>query len=262
MIVHSMVTTMDAIIRSGGLLIGMVVAAEIGRRLGRRRLAAEGGGPLTGTGAVEGAVFGLLGLIIAFTFSGAATRLDVRRQLAVQEANAIGTAYLRVDLLPADAQPALREQFRAYVDSRIKVYRSLPDVEAAFAELERSAALQATIWKQSVAACERGSATAGLLLLPALNDMIDIVTTRTIAAQTHPPRIIFAILGSLGLISALLAGYAMGGSPTRRWMHVLTFAAVVGVTSYVILDLEYPRVGLIRIDALDALLVNLRASMK
>jgi len=258
-----MISTTDAMIRTGILLIGMVLLAELGRRLGRRRLAAEGGGPLTGTGAVEGAVFGLLGLMIAFTFSGAAARLDTRRQLAVQEANAIGTAYLRVDLLPADAQPVLRDLFREYVESRIKVYRSMPDIAAAFAELERSAALQGKIWKQCVSACERGgSPTAGLLLLPALNEMIDIVTTRTIAAQTHPPRIIFSILGALGLISALLAGYATGGSPTRRWMHVLTFAAVVAVTSYVILDLEYPRVGLIRIDALDQLLVDLRASMK
>jgi len=69
-------------------------------------------GARAGAGAVEGSVFGLLGLLIAFTFSGAAFRFDARRQLAVEETNAIGTAYLRLDLLPADKQPALRDSFR------------------------------------------------------------------------------------------------------------------------------------------------------
>ena len=88
-------------------------------------------GARAGLGAVDGAVFALLGLMIAFTFSGAASRLEVRRQLIVQEANAIGTAYLRLDLLPPGAQPGLREDFRQYVDARLAVYSKLPDIEAA-----------------------------------------------------------------------------------------------------------------------------------
>ncbi len=72
-----------------------------------------------------------MGLLIAFTFSGALTRFDARRVQAVDEANAIGTAYLRVDLLPAAAQPKLREAFRSYADARIATYRKLPDVAAA-----------------------------------------------------------------------------------------------------------------------------------
>ena len=126
---------------------GMLLLMEAGRRIGAWRMAKDPDGARAGVGAVEGAVFALLGLLIAFTFSGAAVRFDARRQLIVEETNAIGTAYLRLDLLPAAAQPALREKFRQYVDSRLEVYRRLPDIESAMEELARSNSLQGEIWR-------------------------------------------------------------------------------------------------------------------
>ena len=86
------------------LATGIVVLLEVGRRIGSRRLAKEGEAAAKGFGAIEGAVFALLGLILAFSFSGALTRFDARRHLVVAEANNIGTAFLRIDLLPVDAQ--------------------------------------------------------------------------------------------------------------------------------------------------------------
>ena len=116
---------------AGGLFAGMLVLLETGRRLGLRRLARDSEAARAGFGVVGGAIFALMGLLIAFTFSGAASRFDTRRQLVVEEANAIGTAYLRLDLLPANAQSALRESFRQYVEARLDVYRKLPDIVAA-----------------------------------------------------------------------------------------------------------------------------------
>lgn len=247
-----------------GLMLGMLVLLEIGRRMGNHRLANDPDGARVGTGTVEGAVFALLGLLIAFTFSGAASRFDARRDLIIQETNAIGTAYLRLDLLPASAQPALRDLFRRYVDSRLETYRKVPDLRAVKLELDRSIALQGEIWNQAVAAGRLDNAPppATMLLLPALNDMIDITTTRTMAARMHPPLAIFAMLFGLGLASALLAGYGMAGGKSRNWLHMIGFAAVMAVAVYVILDIEFPRLGLIRVDAFDQALVELRASMK
>ena len=99
-------------------------------------------------------------------------------------------------------------------------------------------------------------------LIPALNQMFDIATTRTMAAQMHPPAIIFMMLGVLALMCALLAGYAMAGGNSRSWIHVVGFALIMATTVYVILDLEFPRFGLIRIDATDRVLLELRESMK
>ncbi|MBS1222559.1 MAG: hypothetical protein H6R23_2179 [Proteobacteria bacterium] len=249
-----------------GLFLGMLLFLDIGRRIGGRRRAQDPEGAGAGTGAVDGAVFALLGLLVAFTFSGAAARFDTRRALIVEEANAIGTAYLRLDVVPASAQPALRDLFRRYVDSRLETYRKfrkLSDLDAAKAELAQSAKLQADIWNQAVAAgrLEGAPPAAAMLLLPALNQMIDITTTRTMAGQIHPPMVIFLMLFGLALASALLAGYGMAGGKSRDWLHMLAFAAVLALAIYVIIDIEYPRLGLIRVDAFDQVLVEVRASM-
>jgi hypothetical protein len=101
-----------------------------------------------------------------------------------------------------------------------------------------------------------------MLLLPAVNAMIDITTTRTMAVQMHPPIIVFVLLFGSALASALLAGYGMAGAKSRHWVHTVSFAAMTAVAVYVILDLEFPRLGLIRVDAFDQALVELLQSMK
>ena len=107
-----------------------------------------------------------------------------------------------------------------------------------------------------------GTPPTATMLLPALNEMIDI-TTRTMATKIHPPAVIFVMLFGVALASALLAGYGMAGGKSRNWLHMLGFAAVLAVAVYVILDLEFPRrLGLIRVDAFDQTLVKLRESMK
>ena len=254
--------TLISILFAGGLFVGMVLLLELGRRLGRRRQGKDEEGGRAGLGAVEGAVFALMGLMIAFTFSGAAARFDSRRQLIVEEANAIGTAWLRLDLLPPTAQPELRDLFRRYLDTRLAVYQKLPDIQAAFAEVGKANALQGEIWSRAVTASQQASTPLVAQLVPALNQMFDIATTRTMAAQMHPPAIIFIMLGVLALMCALLAGYAMAGGKSRSWIHLVGFALIMATTVYVILDLEFPRFGLIRIDATDRVLYELRESMK
>jgi hypothetical protein len=245
-----------------GLLVSMLVLMEVGRRIGRRRMAMDPEGGSAGAGAVSGAVFALLGLLVAFTFSGATARFDTRRQLVVEEANDIGTAWLRLDLLPEASQPALRDLFRAYVDSRLETYRLIPDMAAVEAELRRSATMQADIWSRAVAGCAaRGDPATTSLVLPSLNAMFDITTTRTFAARLHPPGVVFALLFALALACALLAGFGMAGSAHPEWLHMVAFAAVLALCVYVILDFEYPRIGLIRVDAFDQVLLDVRRSM-
>jgi hypothetical protein len=247
---------------AGALFVGMVLFLEAGRRLGVKRLARQGAGERFGV--VESAIFALFGLLIAFTFSGAASRFDARRGLISDEATAIGTAYLRIDLLAPDDQPAVRQMFRDYLDSRLTVYRVLPDLDAALAELKRSGELQSDIWARAVAGTRRAEAhpNTAVLLLPALNEMFDITTTRTMAARVHPPVVVYYLLFLLGLGCALLAGHAMAGVTSWSWLHAAAFAAIVSVAVYVILEIEYPRLGLIRLGEFDQVLVELRDSMK
>lgn len=244
--------------------VGMMATSEIGRRIGVARLAREPDGLAKGAGAAEGAVFALLGLLLAFTFSGAASRFEARRMLINEETNAIGTAYLRIDLLPKDAQPALRDMFRKYLDLRATVYRSSDDATAFKTRLAQSVLLQDDIWKLAMAALKSPEATspATMLMVPALNEMIDITTTRQMATANHPPAVIFVLLGMLGLVGALLVGYGTSANKQRQWLHQVMFSLITSFAFYVIIDLEFPRLGLIRIDAADQSLIDLRSTMR
>ncbi len=244
------------------LFLAMLACVELGVRLGRRAFAADLGKRPAGLGTVETVAFGLLALLLAFTFSGAADRFDRRRAQIVEEANDIGTAWLRLDLLPAPDQPRLRELFRRYTDTRIETYATFAQsgLEAARIAYDRSVGLQNAIWAAAVAA-GRERPDANIVLLPALNAMFDITTTRLAATRFHPPRIVYIALGVISLACAFLVGYEMGASEARSWAHVVVLAALLSFTLYVILDFDYPRLGLIRVDDFDQLLVQVRASM-
>ena len=247
----------NPIIFGAVLFVVLILCMELGRRMGRRRLARD---PdlLDGIGAVDGMVYALLGLLVAFTFSGAASRFDDRRALIVTEANDIGTAYLRIALLPTASQAPLRDAFHRYVDSRMASYardNSEEDFNQAF---DTSKQIQAEIWKIAVEAGRQPDAppAANMLLLPAINDMIDITSTRAAALRVHPPWPIFAMLLLTAMVCALLAGNAMLRSRSPNWIHIVGFALITTVTLYVIADLEYPRRGLIQVDALDQMLLD------
>jgi len=244
-----------------GLFGGIILMVELGRRLGARQRAGIMDGGAAGVGAVEAATFGLLGLLIAFTFQGAAARFDARRVLIVMEANIVGTAWLRIDLLPNRAQPTMRGLFRQYLDSRLETYRKVPDMAAVMAELDRTVQLQKEIWNVATDSLQEGGQPVVVGVLPVLNEMFDIVTTRRMATKMHPPSVVFIMLGFLAYASAFMAGHGMSGAKARSWVHIIGFAGILAITVFVIMDMEYPRTGVIRVDSFDQVLVDLRHGM-
>jgi uncharacterized protein YneF (UPF0154 family) len=100
------------------------------------------------------------------------------------------------------------------------------------------------------------------LLLPALNDMIDVTTSRTIALHTHLPPLIFGLSITVALLSGLMAGYNMAKRRSRSWFHVLLYSAAIAITIFTVVDLDYPRFGLIRLTAADTALTQLRDSIR
>jgi hypothetical protein len=242
------------------LMALLLAGIETGRRIRLRQKKEEASGGLS---VIDGAIFGLLGLLLAFAFSGADARFEARRQLIVRETNAIGTVWLRVDLLPASAQPQLRQDLRQYVDGRITYYRDRNDNPAkAQRDFSASNALQTKIWLESIAAARQDPNPAVLsLVLSSLNDMIDITTTRSVAQQTHPPIPIYILLFVLALASSLVAGFGMGDQRKRPWLHTIVYAVALTITIYTIIDLEFPRIGIVRIDRYDQVLIDQRNSM-
>jgi hypothetical protein len=245
-----------------GLFLGMLVMQHVGHIIAMRRIARDPETAKKGAGVIEGAVFGLLSLMVAFTFSGSLARFDARRHLVNEETIRIATAWERIQLHPAGAQPALRDLVRRYLEARLETYRNPADVAATAAAWEHSQSLLEEIWAHAVEAGQASPTTvAAMLFLPAVNQMIDVTYTRLTSTRMHPPPIVYAMLAAMALIGALLAGYHMAGGKARSWLHTIGFAAVLSVTTYVILDIEYPRLGLIRVDSADEVLMNLRRRM-
>ena len=173
----------------------IALSMRLGWSAGRKRLAAMGDGANEGLGAVDGAIFGMMGLLLAFTFTGAASRFEQRRELIVQETNAIGTAWLRLDLLGAEPREQARSLFRQYLDQRLDVYGDVTDPARTAQSLATVAALQGQIWNLAIAqAREDKSQPLVQSLLPALNDMFDIATARVLATRQHPHPAIFGLL--------------------------------------------------------------------
>ena len=256
-----MMFTLAVVAAAALLFLGTLALLEIGQRLGHRHRTLDPTRELTGLGVFDGAVFTLLGLLLAFTFAGAASRFETRRDLVGQEANEIGTAYLRIDVLAAEDRAPLRALFRDYLDARIDSYRGDVYAPRAVQARERTAALQGQIWSSAVTGCMRApQSSACMLLLPSINSMFDITTTRLVATWNHPPLVIHVLLVLLTLVAGLLSGYGTAENPHRSWLHRLAFAGSMAGALFVILDLEYPRLGLIRVDAVDQVLVDLRQS--
>ena len=245
------------------LFVGMVACLEGGFRIGRAADSRHSDSAHEGLGAIEAAVYALFGLLLGFSFAGATSRLETRREQIVQEANAIGTAYLRLDLVPSGDQPDMRQLFRQYLDARMGMYARLSDRVAADRELARAEHLQREIWSRAVRLSRTDSTqSTARLLLPALNEMMDLTTARSIALHTRLPSLILALLISLALMSGLLAGYGMAKRRHRSWLHALLYAGFISMTVYTVLDLDNPRSGLIRLDAADKAIVKLRDSIQ
>jgi hypothetical protein len=246
------------------LFLGMIVMQVAGHRytLHQRENAPVAGSE--GTAAVEAALYALLGLLVAFTFSGAETRLNTRRQLIVDEANAVGTAYLRLDLLEPEDASVLRDEVRAYVDARIAYYDKLLDFAAAKEERRLADQIERQIWNDAVAASAKTpDSRVTLLLLPSLNQMFDLATARYAALRTHVPGAIFVLLLALSLVCAFFAGVGMARRRGHAsYLHILMFAGIMAVTAYVILNVEFPRAGFVKLRGLDEFLIEQRAAMK
>jgi len=243
------------------LFIAMMLCLELGRQIGLRQPEALGTALRTGVGVVDGAVSAVLALLLGFVFSGATARFDQRRQLIAHQVSAINNAWLRMDSLPADSQPGIRDAFRRFVDSLIAAYTH--DAGSDESLRHESAVIHARkdVWSRSIAACLAPEGERSrMLVLPSLNEMFTAVEEERLARRIHPAGVIYAMLVLAALVSALLAGYTMANTETRNWLLHIALAGVVTVVMYVIVQIEYPRLGIIRVDVFDRVLVELRAT--
>jgi hypothetical protein len=240
------------------LFFGMLLFLELGRRIGLRRQRPEGAAE-HGFRSIEGSIIALMGLLLAFTFSAAVGRFNERRQMVVHEVQHIGTAWLRIGALPPEDAPAVRNAVRRYMDARLAAYDRLPDLDAVFRGLHESERIGHELFDRALTASRRERMEH--VVLPPINDMLDVAVERTLAMRMHTPVVIFVMLGLLALAAALMIGMHLTTTGRQHTLHAVAYALAIASTIYVIIDLEYPRLGLIRVNLFDRALIELRESL-
>jgi hypothetical protein len=259
---------------SGGIALlifgGSLILLHVGRQIGQRYLARQGADSMAGLSAVEGAVFALMGLLLAFATSGALQRFDERRSLILQEASAIAIAGDRLKLLDAAAQQELMPDLIAYAEARLAVYKapiefSISDEAAVYSPeaLRAAADARKRLWNAAASRCPFGISNTGCVLaLPSLSAMFEAALMRRGANERHPPQAIYIMLFGLALGASLLAGFSMAAAKSQSLVHMVTFATALAVTLYIVTDIEFPRMGLIRVDHFDHFLEDIIKELK
>jgi len=229
------------------LFVFLIVATELGFRLGRRQASSHSELVRGQVHNIQGALMGLLALLLGFTFAMAVSRFDNRRHMVVKEANAIGTAALRAQVLPAAEQAAMRDLFRRYVDVRVDAghedYMPTPERDSLDAKAHE---LQGRLWDQAASAAEADphSVAAGLLL-SAMNDAIDVKSERDASLANHVPESVLLLLFAFAALASGILGYSTGLTGARIIGMPAAFALLVTLVLMVILDLDRPRRGFI-----------------
>lgn len=215
-----------------------------------------------GLGPVEGSLLGLLALLLSFTFSLSASKNDSRREVIIEEANDISTAISRCDLYPDSTRKELRSLFVSYVDARIAYYDAGIDTGKLNVSLQKADTYSGKIWKRVTALSQdKDNVLRTQQMLPALNAMMDIVTTRDASRTAHIPESILWMLFMLTLAGSFVMGY--GANSTRfNWIIVGGFALMTVMTIYLILDLDRPNRGIINMDTAHLKIVELRSMLK
>jgi hypothetical protein len=224
------------------LLLALVSSSELGIRWSlaqRDKLDQEArSGPTT----IHGAILGLLGLMLGFTFVMALSRYDLRRQLVVEEANAIGTIWLRSSMIPEPYRDAVPKLLRAYVDARLDFYSAGLDQKRLLAAVDRTAQLQRSLWSEALGAARDQPTPITALFVQALNEVIDLDTSRVEALENRIPLTVWMLLIAVSILASLVTGNVY---PHRASPMVLLVPIVLAGVMALIADLDSSRGGLI-----------------
>lgn len=229
------------------LMAGLVLAHEAGVQLARRTQRARKDEPNEERGYLISSALALLGLLTAFTFGAAQDRWRLRHDLVVSEANAIGTTYLRIQLLDAPHRQGLGRDMLLYTEARVAAGQAKTPAGAA-AAAQRAEAMQPQIWRELNAAMRANPVqTLNPPLVQTTNETFDLAASRRAADEVHVPLTVVRILAISAFASAGIVGFSSGGQ--RRQFGVFLGAMLLLTLAYcLILDLDRPVSGTVRIN--------------
>lgn len=243
-------------------IVGLLLLAlgEIGFRAGRRLFVTKDEPRKAQIGTIQGAVLGMLALLLGFTFSMAVTRYESRRDLVLKEANAIGTTYLRASFLPEAHAKAVEDLLRRYTDARLSFYTAGNDSTKISAAEDQTARLQRELWVHTVAASKESPSPITATFITALNDTIDLDATRLHALRSHVPGAVWLLLLIVAGAGCFASGYGAGAGGKRNGFSDVMLPLLVAVVITLIADFDRPRQGLIGISQQP--LIDLQQSLR
>ena len=197
--------------------------------------------------SAQAAVIGMLGLLVGFTFSMAVDRYDTRRRLVVEEANTIGTTWLRAGLLSGTHRDAVRHLLREYVDIRIGPRNGQRNPQQVAEALRRSEEIQSTLWRHAEAAAREAPTDITATFIETLNAMIDTGARRVAATRSRIPPGVWLILMVVAAIGCCMSGFAAGVSGVRAPLKIVLLPLLLSLVTLLIFDLTSERKGVIRV---------------
>lgn len=231
---------------------------ELGFRLGRFRHQRSDKEQAAPVGAVAGATLGLLAFTLAFTFGMAATRYEARKQLVLDEANAVNTTYLRAEMLPQPYRDEIQNMLREYVDVRLE---AIAHREKLAAGVARSEELLRSLWKETVPVVEKYPSPINGIFITSLNLVVDLHAKRiTAGMRNRIPPTIWTALYLVAFLAMMAVGYHAGLSGSQRSLATIFQALAFSAVLVLIADLDRPQEGLLEVG--QEALADVQATMK
>jgi len=229
-----------------GSALLVFAANELGFRFGRGK--SPGLGAQDPSAVVQGAAFTVLALLLGFSFALALGRYDARRGALMRESNAVATAWLRSQLLNPAAARAVRADLRIYVGARIAFARADADPDSRLAADETSSAIQHKLWQVALQSAHRDPhSTMVPLFIAALNDAINLSIEERAVLSTHIPDVVMIGLLLIAFIASAMMGFGFGRQGQRALIFKACFAVMLAIAFGLVLDLDRPQRGLIRV---------------
>lgn len=239
----------------------MLVCIQSGRLVARNRAQEYADNP--GNTAIAASLYGLLGLLLAFTFGMSGDQFKQRKKVILEEANSIGTAILRIQLYADSVQSQFRQQFREYLEARIRYYEAQRDTVKINQALRDADQAATAIWAIAAEQSKiKDNLVASGQMIPALNQMFDIANSRFWGELTRTPGSILTMLFLLSLCTAFVAGYTSRGKGKFDWTMAAGFCVLTSIVIFFIIDLDKPRSGIITTDQTARAITDLRKILR
>ncbi len=243
------------------LFLVLLAATEFGYRQGSAVSERYGAASKSQLSTLQGALLGLLALLLAFSFAMAESRYELRRQLVVDESDAIGSVYLRSQTLPEPYRDDIARLLRDYVEARLEFFAAGPD-DAKLKDLDdRAKRMQRELWTKTLAVEQQNPSPVPTgLFITSLNDMFDVYAKRESARSNHVPEVVLWLLFFVTIGAMEFVGYVCGVERLRSFSRTFGIAMLLSLVILVIIDLDRPRRGLIEVSQQSML--DLRESLK